>query len=94
MFFMVIERFKNGDPRPAGERFQREGRMLPEGVAYHASWLEPHGARCFQVMEAPSLDLLNVWIGRWNDLVDFEVVPVMTSAEYWSSRPTIFPPSS
>jgi hypothetical protein len=29
MLFMVIERFKQGDPQPIGERFARQGRMLP-----------------------------------------------------------------
>jgi len=87
MLFMVIERFKDGDPKPAGERFQRLGRLLPDGVVYQVSWLEPDGKRCFQVMEAPNAELLNVWIARWNDLVDFEVVPIVTSAEFWAKRP-------
>ena len=86
MLFMVIESFRNGDPGPAGERFQRHGRMLPDGVLYQTSWLEPDGKRCFQVMEAPSLELVKVWIDRWSDLVDFEVVQVVTSAEFWASR--------
>ncbi|SPE37659.1 hypothetical protein SBA6_740009 [Candidatus Sulfopaludibacter sp. SbA6] len=51
MLYMVIERFKHADPRLVGERFQRCGRMQPEGLVYHASWLEPSGARCFQLME-------------------------------------------
>jgi hypothetical protein len=84
MLFMVIERFKQSDPRPAGERFKRDGRMLPEGVTYHASWLDPEAMRCFQVMEAPDRQLLDTWIARWNDLVDFEVVPVLTSADFWA----------
>jgi hypothetical protein len=58
--------------------------MLPEGLTYHVSWMETWGARCFQIMEAARLDALNVWIGRWNDLVEFEVTPVLTSADYWS----------
>ena len=60
MLFMVIERFKHGNPRLIGERFQRKGRMLPEGVAYHASWVDPAGARCFQVMEAPHAEPITV----------------------------------
>jgi hypothetical protein len=48
--------------------------------------METNGGRCYQVMEAASRDLLDVWIGRWSDLVDFEVVPVLTSAEYWKGR--------
>jgi hypothetical protein len=84
MLFMVIERFKNGDARAVGERFQRSGRMMPEGVVYHASWMDAENARCFQMMEAPNLELLNVWISKWDDLVEFEVIPVVTSTEFWT----------
>ena len=55
-----------------------------EGVTYQASWMEASGARCFQIMEAPNLEALNVWIGHWSDLVEFEVTPVLTSADYWN----------
>ena len=84
MLFMVIERFKDGNARPIGERFRHSGRMLPEGVAYHASWVDSEGVRCFQIMEAPHPELLNLWVSRWDDLIDFEIVPVMISAEFWS----------
>jgi hypothetical protein len=40
MLFMVIERPKDGDFTAMGDRFRRSGRMLPEGVIYHASWIE------------------------------------------------------
>ena len=86
MLFMVIEHFKAGKLNAIGERFQRCGRMLPDNVAYHASWIDPAARRCFQVMEAPSAELLDVWVRRWNDLVDFEVIPVLTSAEFWQSN--------
>jgi hypothetical protein len=85
MLFMVIERFKPGMAGAVGERFQRQGRMLPDGVAYHVSWVEPSGRRCFQVMEADSPELLAVWTARWNDLVDFEIIPVLTSADFWGN---------
>ena len=85
MLFMVIERFRHGDAKLVGERFRRNGRMLPEDIAYHASWVEPSGARCFQVMEAAHSDLLQSWVRRWNDLVDFEIVPVLASSEFWAT---------
>ena len=86
MLFMVIEHFKNGDPAPVGERFKLSGRMLPEGVTYHASWVDAGGTRCFQIMEAPDAESLNAWITRWQDLVDFEIVPVLTSADFWAKK--------
>jgi hypothetical protein len=82
MLFIVIEQFK--DTRAIGERFRTRGRMLPESVAYLDSWIDPARSRCFQLMEAPSAGHLNPWIAAWNDLADFEVIPVQTSKEFWS----------
>jgi hypothetical protein len=84
MLFMVIERIDR--PDAVGERFKRSGRMLPDGVVYVASWMETTGARCFQIMEAPTRALLDDWIQRWEDLVQFEVVPVLSSADYWRGK--------
>lgn len=85
MLFMVIERFTQGAD-PVGERFRQRGRMLPDGVAYHASWVDSTGSRCFQVMEATHPDLLTAWARCWEDLADFEIVPVLTSADFWRAR--------
>jgi hypothetical protein len=85
MLFMVIERFKGGDPKPIGERFKKHGRMLPDGVVYHSSWVDAAAGSCFQIMEAPNAELLEGWIARWKDLVDFEVISVQTSADFWST---------
>jgi hypothetical protein len=87
MLFMVIERLKQGDARPIRERFAHQGRMLPDGVIYHATWVDTTGTRCFQVREAPRADSLVPWIKRWSDLIDFEVVPVLTSADFWPTVP-------
>lgn len=82
---MVIEHFKNGDPKPVGDRFRLHGRMLPESVVYPASWIDAQNARCFQIMEAPDRESLEPWIAAWEDLVDFEVIPLQTSAEFWAT---------
>lgn len=84
MLFMVIECFKDGDSGRIQERFVREGRMLPEGVVYLTSWVDPAKIRCFQVMEAADPSALDGWIKCWDDLIDFEIVPVLTSQEYWA----------
>jgi Protein of unknown function (DUF3303) len=84
MLFMVIERFKKDDTKAIGERFAREGRMLPPGVTYHVSWVDAARGRCFQIMEAERAELLEEWVRHWEDLVEFEIVPVVTSAEFWA----------
>jgi len=81
MLFMVIEHFKGRDPKPVYRRFAERGRMMPEGLSYVNSWIEVGMDRCFQVMETEDPILLQEWITNWGDLVDFEVVPVVRSAE-------------
>ena len=84
MLLIVMERFKQGDAKRIEERFRRDGRMLPEWVTYHADWVDAADVRCFQLMEASQSDSLTPWVSRWEDLVDFEIVPVLTSADFWS----------
>jgi hypothetical protein len=79
MLFMVIERFKNRDPKPIYERFAEKGRMMPEGLTYKASWIEANFERCFQLMECDDVSLLQEWILQWHDLTDFEVVAIAES---------------
>ena len=81
MLFMIIERFKGGDPVPVYRRFRDDGRMAPAQVTYIGSWVTPDLTTCYQVMESPDRELLDQWLARWRDLVDFEVMPVITSAD-------------
>jgi len=81
MLYMVIERFRPGEAPAVYRRARERGRMMPAGVAYVASWVEPDFSRCFQVMECGDRALLDEWMAAWADLVDFEVVPVIGSAE-------------
>ncbi len=81
MLYMIIETFRNGDARPVYRRFREHGRMAPEGLNYVASWVTDDMRRCFQVMECDDRALLDAWMGNWKDIVDFEVIPVITSLE-------------
>ena len=81
MLFMVIEHFKNRDARAVYERFAEKGRMMPEGLNYVDSWVEKGFDRCFQLMETDDQALLDAWIAEWDDLMDFEVIPVVTSTD-------------
>jgi hypothetical protein len=62
--------------------------MQPENVIYRASWIDAQNGRCWQIMEAPNQEALNPWMARWNDVMDFEVVPVQTSADFWATAKT------
>ncbi len=81
MLFLVIERFRNGDAQPVYRRFRERGRLAPPGLDYVNSWVTEDLTRCFQVMQCADRALLDQWIANWSDLVDFEVIPVLTSAE-------------
>jgi hypothetical protein len=81
MLFMIIERFKNRDAVPVYRRFQEHGRMMPEGLKYVDSWIEANFDRCFQLMECDDPRLLQQWILEWQDLMEFEIVPVVESKQ-------------
>lgn len=78
---MIIERFKGCDAKPIYRRLAESGRHMPEGLQYIDSWIEPNFDRCFQLMETEDLRLLQRWILAWNDLMEFEVVPVVPSKD-------------
>jgi hypothetical protein len=81
MLYLVIERFKDGDAAPVYRRFRERGRLAPDGLSYVGSWVREDLALCWQVMECDDRALLEAWIAAWSDLVDFEVIPVLSSAE-------------
>ena len=78
---MVLERFKGGDPVPVYRRFRERGRMMPPGLQYVSSWITQDLDLCYQVMECEDRQLLDTWMAQWSDLMEFEVIPVLTSPE-------------
>src|SRR5919108_4909801 len=79
--YMVIETYIDG-PGPVYARAAERGRLLPPGLAYLESWIDERGLdRCFQLMETEDPTLFDQWIADWSDLVEFEIVPVISSAE-------------
>jgi len=76
---MVIETYTRG-PEAVYARASERGRMLPPGLAYVDSWVDERTLdRCFQLMETEEPSLFDRWIANWSDLVEFEIVPVLTS---------------
>ena len=62
------------------QRYEQQGRQLPDGVNYIDSWIDEDVKTCYQLMESDSFENLNLWISRWNDLADFKVIRVKDSA--------------
>ena len=75
-----METFRHG-AEPVYARAAERGRMVPEGLEYIDSWVSDDLHRCWQLMETDDPSLFDEWISRWDDLADFEVVAVVSSAE-------------
>ena len=81
MRYLVIERYRHG-PGPVYARVAERGRILADGLVFLDSWIDERSlATCWQLMEAPDLAAFEPWLDAWRDLVDFEIVPVVSSAE-------------
>ena len=80
MLYMIIERFRDG-PEPVYARFRQRGRMASDRLQYINSWVTLDGSTCYQVMQTDAPELLDEWMDAWRDLVDFDVIPVLTSVE-------------
>ena len=81
MLYMVIERFQSGSVREVYRRVDERGRMIPDGLEYLNSWVSADLAVCYQLMETDDIALLQQWTAEWSDLVDFQIVPVLTSVQ-------------
>jgi hypothetical protein len=81
MLYMVIERFKEGAAPQIYDRLRDKGRMMPDGLEYVSSWIDLDFRRCWQLMRTDDESLFRRWIENWNDLMEFDVVPIRTSAE-------------
>jgi Domain of unknown function (DUF3303) len=81
VLYMIVEHFRNGDAVPVYRRFRDCGRMAPDGLRHVSSWVTEDLRRCYQVMECDDPSLLAQWTARWADLVEFELIPVVTSTE-------------
>ena len=81
MLYMIVERFHPGKVKTLYKRFEEKGRMTPEGVNYVNSWITEEVTVCYQVMETDSVEKIYEWMIHWNDLANFEIIPVITSAQ-------------
>jgi len=81
MLYMVIEHFKEGAVPEIYRRFREKGRMMPDGLKYVSSWIDTELKVCYQLMETEDAALFPRWTENWDDLMDFKIVSVRSSAE-------------
>jgi len=81
MLYMVFERFKTPGAVEIYRRARDQGRMLPKGLEYVSSWVDLEFTKCIQLMKTDRVELFDEWTNHWKDLVEFEIVPVRSSAE-------------
>lgn len=81
MHYLIIEKFKPGKIKEVYRRFAEQGRLAPDDLHYVSSWVTDDLSTCYQVMETGNQASLKQWMDNWQDLVDIEVTPVITSQE-------------
>ena len=81
MRYMIIERFKEGAAGDIYVRLAQKGRMMPSALHYIDSWISADLRVCYQLMEADDAGLFAEWMRHGDDLIEFETVPVISSAE-------------
>jgi len=81
MLFMVIEDFRGRDPKLIYRRYKERGRMMPQGLTFHHSWVAADMSRCFMIVEAQDVSALQQFSIEWLDLASFEIVAVAASKD-------------
>jgi Protein of unknown function (DUF3303) len=73
--------FPQSDGKAIYRRLREKGRMMPDGLKFVSSWVAADLGRCFQLMEADDITLLQRWIAGWSDLMGFEIVPLVAGKD-------------
>ncbi|HEY4283943.1 MAG TPA: DUF3303 family protein [Chthoniobacterales bacterium] len=81
MLYIVIEQFKEGAAPEIYRRLRERGRMMPGGLEYMSSWISHDLKTCWQVMQTNDRKSFDEWTRNWDDLMDFQIVPILTSSE-------------
>jgi hypothetical protein len=78
MQFMVSWTFTPDAANAAIERFAETGGLPPDGVKMLGRWHDTAANRGWAVAEADDTAAMGKWTRQWNDLLEFEIVPLMS----------------
>lgn len=73
---MVVEKFKPGLMEKNYQVYNEKGRQFPAGLHYLNSWVNAEKNICFQLMESNDIKLFEQWFAKWEEFVDFELIPL------------------
>lgn len=77
MNFMVTRTFSPDATNATLERFASTGGMPPDGVKMVSRWHSVASGRGFALAEADDPVAPSKWCHNWNDLLTFEIFPVL-----------------
>jgi PAS domain S-box-containing protein len=77
--YMVVEHIKDADA--VYQRLWERGRSLPDDLVLVSVWFDENVERSYRLMETHDRRLLDEWMANWNDLIEFEMCPVITPEE-------------
>ena len=77
MQFMITYEIGPENRTASGKRFQKTGGLPPKGVTMLARWHKSAGLGGWVVCESSSAEAIADWMYQWNDLLRFDVEPVI-----------------
>ncbi|HYC40659.1 MAG TPA: DUF3303 family protein [Chitinophagaceae bacterium] len=81
MQYLIIEHFRPGRIEEIYRRADANGRMMPAGLSYLKSWVTCDLGTCYQIVETDDRKKISDWMRQWEDLVEFEVIEVISSEQ-------------
>jgi Domain of unknown function (DUF3303) len=80
MLFMIQWTFACEHRDAANARFKAGGAPPPEGVKMLGRWHTVGGGKGVLICESTDATAIGKWMQEWNDLLKFEVAPVLDDA--------------
>ncbi len=77
MRFMVTGTWTSEQRNDMYKQRAEKGRMLPENTKLLSEWMEAAGGRVWALVETDDVMALLQWATAWNNLADYEFVPVV-----------------
>jgi hypothetical protein len=81
MIYLTIYRWKPENRKEIVARFMENGGAPPTGVKLLSRWTDLGGGRGFTLTETDDPVALSSFCYVWNDLMSFEIVPVINDEQ-------------